>query len=47
MSLGGGCEADVLARTKCGWVNLRGCSESLYERGCLEELCKASNSVWK
>ena len=29
MSAGGGCEAAVTARTRCGWVKLRGCSELL------------------
>ena len=28
----GGCEAAVTARTRCGWVKLRECSEMLYGR---------------
>ena len=28
----GGCEAAVTARTRCGWVKLRKCDESLYCR---------------
>ena len=36
---GGGCEAAVTARTRCGWVKLRECGELQYgrrfpERGC-------------
>ena len=52
MSGGGGCEAAVTARIRCGWVWFRECSELLYGsmfpvklKG--EELCKASNAVWK
>ena len=29
MSVGGGCEAAVAARTRCGWVKLRECGELL------------------
>ena len=29
---GGGCEAAVTARTRCGWVEFRECGELLYER---------------
>ena len=29
---GGGCEAAVTARTRCGWVKLRECGELLYDR---------------
>ena len=29
---GGGCEAAVTARTWCGWVKFRECSELLYGR---------------
>ena len=29
---GGGCEAAVTARTRCGWVRFRECSELLYGR---------------
>ena len=32
VSDGGGCEAAVTARTRCGWVKLRECSELLYSR---------------
>ena len=32
MSAGGGCEAAVTARTRCGWAKLRGCSELLHSR---------------
>ena len=32
MSAGGGCEAAVTARTRCGWVMLRVCAEMLYGR---------------
>ena len=32
MSAGGGCEAAVAARTRCGWVKLRECGELLYGR---------------
>ena len=28
----GGYEADVTARTKCGWVKLRECSDLLHDR---------------
>ena len=31
-SAGGGSEAAVTARTRCGWVKLRECSELLYGR---------------
>ena len=54
VSAGGGCEAAVTARTKCGWVEFIKCGEllqgrrsSMAERGCLLEFCKASNTVWK
>ena len=30
VSVGGGCEAAVTARTRCGWVKLRECGELLY-----------------
>ena len=30
VSAGGGCEADVTARTRCGWTMLRGCGALLY-----------------
>ena len=30
MSAGEGCEAAVTARTRCGWANLRECSELLH-----------------
>ena len=29
---GGGCEAAVTARTRCGWVEFRECGEFLYDR---------------
>ena len=32
MSAGGGCEATVMARTRCWWVKFRECSELLYGR---------------
>ena len=32
MSAGGGCEAAVIVRTRCGWVKFRECSELLYGR---------------
>ena len=32
VSAGGGCEAVVTARTRCGWVKFRECSELLYGR---------------
>ena len=32
VSAGGQCEADVTARTRCGWVKLRKCGELLYGR---------------
>ena len=32
VSAGGGCEAAVTARTRCGWVKYRECSELLYSR---------------
>ena len=32
MSAGGGCEAAVTARTRCGWVMFMECSELLYDR---------------
>ena len=30
VSAGGGCEAAVTARTRCGWDKLRNCGELLY-----------------
>ena len=30
VSAGGGCEAAVTARARCGWVKFRECSELLY-----------------
>ena len=30
VNAGGGCEAAVIARTRCGWVILRQCGELLY-----------------
>ena len=30
VSVGGGCEAAVTARTRCGWVKSRECGEMLY-----------------
>ena len=32
VGVGGGCEAAVTARTRCGWVNLRECGELLFGR---------------
>ena len=32
VSAGGGCEAAVTARTRCGWVKFRKCGELLYGR---------------
>ena len=32
VNAGGGCEAAVTARTRCGWVKHRECSELLYGR---------------
>ena len=32
VSAGGGCEAAVTARTRCGWVMFRACGELLYGR---------------
>ena len=32
MSAGGGCEAAITARTRCGWVKFRECCELLYDR---------------
>ena len=32
VSAGGGCEAAVTARTRCGWVMFRKCGELLYGR---------------
>ena len=41
-------------KNKCGWVNYMECGEFVKgqysceaESGCLQELCKASNYVWK
>ena len=53
VSTGGGCEAAVTARTRCGWVNFKECSELLYDWrfsliGAVHwMLCMASNAVWK
>ena len=53
VSAGGGCEADVTARTRCGLVRHRKCSELLYGRffrklkWAVFDLCKASNTEWK
>ena len=33
VSAGGGCEAAVTARTRCGWVKPRECGELLYGNG--------------
>ena len=30
MSAGGGCEAAVTTRTRCGWLKFRECGELLY-----------------
>ena len=30
VSAGGGCEAAVTARTRCGWAKSRGCGELLH-----------------
>ena len=30
VSVGGGCEADVTVRTRCGWVKFRECGKLLY-----------------
>ena len=32
VSVGGGCEAAVTVRTRCGWVKSRECGELLYGR---------------
>ena len=32
LSAGGGCEAAVIARTRCGWVKFKECSDLLYGR---------------
>ena len=32
VSAGGGCEAAVTARTRCGWVKFRECGKLLYGR---------------
>ena len=32
VSAGGGCEAAVTARSRCGWVKFRECGELLYSR---------------
>ena len=54
MCVGGGCEAAVSARTKCGWVMFSLCSALLYARrfplrliGAVYKLFKASNTVCK
>ena len=33
VSAGGGCEAAVAVRTRCGWVKIRECCELLCGRG--------------
>ena len=33
VSAGGGCEADVTARTRCWWIMFRECGELLYGTG--------------
>ena len=38
VSAGGGCQATVTARTRCGWVKLRECSELLHDRRVLLRL---------
>ena len=54
VSIGGGCEAVVTARTRCGWVELRECRGLLYGRiyhlklkRAVYKQCKASNTAWK
>ena len=54
MSAGGGCEAAVTARKRCGWVEFRECGDLLYGRMfplelkcAVYELCQASNTVCK
>ena len=54
VSVGGGCEAAVTARTRCGWDTLRECGELLYGRrfplrlkGAVHKLCKTSNTASK
>ena len=53
VSVGGGCEAALTARKRCGWVKLTECGELLFGRfflwrkGAVYKLCKASNTVWK
>ena len=45
----------MTVRTGCGWGKFKECGELLYgmrfplrlKRDCFQELCKASNSVWK
>ena len=32
VSAGGGCVTDVTARTRCGWVKFKECSDLLYGR---------------
>ena len=34
-SVGGGCEAAVTARTRCGWIKFRECGELLYGKNFL------------
>ena len=41
VSAGGGCEAVVAARTRCGWVKFWNCSELLYGRRCPLRLKRA------
>ena len=52
VSVGGGCQDAVIARTRYGWVKFRErcillCYIALLLMGdCIRQLCKASNSVW-
>ena len=41
MSAGGGCDAAVTAKTRCGWVMFRECGELLYGRRFLLTLKEA------
>ena len=53
VSPGGGCEADVTLRKRCGWVLFRERGELLLHgrkfplklNGGVDELCKASNNA--
>ena len=54
VSVGVGCEAAVVVRTRCGWVKLRECSELLHGRrfplklkAAIYKSCKACITVWK